>query len=96
MMYFGFSIANPWCNRWKNVWCRDYKLPIKNKFLELEVFKDSTIVSFSFRLATKQSHGGVMIDAGLLGYSFLFNLYDSRHWNAEAGRYYNENEEGMN
>jgi hypothetical protein len=35
-----------------------------------------------------------MIDLGVLGYSFLFNFYDNRHWNSEEGRWmiYSEEE----
>ena len=46
-----------------------------------------------FRLSTRQSHGGLYFDLGLLGYSVSFNFYDNRHWNYQAGRYYKYNEE---
>ena len=93
MINFNFTLINPWGKRWKNVWCRTYNTPFKNKFLELEFFKDTTIVTFMFQLTTRQSHGGAMIDLGLLGYSFSFNFYDNRHWNYEAGRYFKYDEE---
>jgi len=41
-----------------------------------------------FRLATRTDHGGLMIDVGLLGYSFSFNFYDNRHWDYELDRYF--------
>jgi hypothetical protein len=87
MIYFGFNITNPWCKRWANTWNRVYATPIKHKCIELEMFKDSTILSFSFRLTTRQDHAGLMMDLGILGYSFLFNFYDNRHWNTEEGRW---------
>lgn len=93
MIYFGFNITNPWSKRWTNVWNRVYDTPHPSKYIELEVFKDATIASFTFRLGLRESHSGLMIDAGLLGYSFSFNFYDIRHWNTEAGRYYMYNEE---
>lgn len=93
MINFSFSLINPWGKRWSNVWCRVYNTPFKNKFLELEVLKDTTIVSFMFRLATRQSHGGLSMELGLLGYSFNFNFYDNRHWSYELDRYYNHGEE---
>jgi len=80
MIYFGFNITSPWSNRWANVWCRTYNTPFKNKFIELEVIKDVSIVSFSFKISTRTDHGGLYMDLGLLGYSFSFNFYDSRHW----------------
>lgn len=93
MINFSFTLINPWGKRWKNVWNRSYKTPFKNKFIELELLKDTTIVSFMFRLATRQSHGGLSIELGLLGYSFNFNFYDNRHWNYEFNRYFNYGEE---
>lgn len=93
MIYFGFNITNPFSKRWTNVWNRVYVTPFKNKFIELEVFKDATIISFSLRWTIRESHAGVMIDAGLLGYSINFNLYDSRHWNTKEGRWMRYSEE---
>ena len=93
MIYFGFNITNPFSKRWTNVWNKVYPTPHPSKYIELEVFKDSTIISFSFKLATRTDHAGLTVDVGMLGYSFLFQFYDIRHWNAEAGRYYIYNEE---
>lgn len=92
MIYFGFNIANPWCKRWENTW-NYIANPFKHKYLELELFKDNTILSFSFRWAIRESHAGVMIDIGLLGYSVNFNFYDNRHWNSEEGRWMKYTEE---
>ena len=93
MINFSFGISNPWSSRWQNLWCRSYKTPFENKFLELEVIKDTTILSFMFRLTTRQSHGGLYFDLGILGYSFNFNFYDNRHWSYEFDRYFNHGEE---
>lgn len=93
MISFSFALTNPWSHRWKNVWNKVISTPHPSKYIELEMFKDTNIVSFMFRLTTRQSHAGLMIDAGLLGYSFSFQLYDIRHWNDEAGRYYMYDEE---
>lgn len=94
MISISFNLSNPWSKRWQNLWSRAYALPVKNKFIELEVFNDNTIVSFMFRLTTRQSHGGLSMELGLLGYSISFDFYDSRHWNDEAGRYYNYDDTG--
>jgi hypothetical protein len=59
----------------------------------MEVVKDTTILSFHFRLSTRQSHAGLDLELGILGYSFNFRFYDGRHWNYDAGRYYNYSEE---
>jgi hypothetical protein len=93
MISFNFNLSNPWSKRWKNVWSKTYNTPFEHKFLELEVIKDSSIVSLMFRLSTRQSHGGLNMELGLVGYSFNFNFYDNRHWNYELDRYYNYGEE---
>jgi hypothetical protein len=93
MISFSFNLINPWGKRWKNIWCRAYNTPFKNKFIELELIKDTTIVSFMFRLATQTDHGGLNIELGFLGYSFNFNFYDNRHWSYEYNRYFNPGEE---
>lgn len=85
MIYVGFNITNPWSNRFKNLWSRTYNTPFKNKYLELEVIKDTSIVSGSFRLTTRQDHGGLYMDLGLLGYNVSFNFYDNRHWDSNLG-----------
>jgi hypothetical protein len=94
MIYFGFNITNPWSKRFKNLWCHVYETPFENKFIELELIKDASIASCSFKLATRTDHGGLYMDVGLLGYNFSFNFYDSRHWNDDAGRFYIYDEAG--
>jgi len=91
---FNFNISNPWSKRWKNVWCRAYDTPFKNKHIELEVIKDTSIVSGSLKLSTRTDHAGLYMDLGLLGYSFSFNFYDSRHWNYTDDRYFIYDKEG--
>ena len=78
------------------MWCRAYDTPFKNKFIELEVYKDSSLLAFNFNLTTRQSHAGLDIEAGILGYCVHFNFYDNRHWNYTEGRwmFYTE-EEGL-
>lgn len=88
MIYLGFNITNPWSKRWENIWNKVYDTPHPSKYVELEVFKDNAVVSFSFKLTTRQDHAGLNVEVGLLGYSISFQLYDIRHWNYEAGRYY--------
>jgi hypothetical protein len=87
MISINFNLRNPWSNRFKNLWARAYCTPFKNKFIELEVYKDFTLVSFMFNWTIRQSHAGLDIDLGLLGYNVHFNFYDGRHWDIETNRY---------
>jgi len=93
MISLSFNLSNPWSSRWTNVWSKTYDTPFEHKFLELEVIKDSSIVSLMFRLTTNQSHGGLFIEVGLVGYSVNFNFYDNRHWSYEFNRYFQPGEE---
>lgn len=87
MINFNFNIRNPKSNTFKNLWCRAYKTPLKNKFIELECYKDCTLVSFYFNWTARQSHAGLDLEAGLFGYCFHFNFYDNRHWDYDKNQY---------
>jgi len=87
MINFSFGLSNPFCSQWDTVFYKD-KLFKNNKGGEIQVVKDSTIVSFAFRFTTRQDHAGVSLDIGLFGYTAMFNYYDTRHWNEDEGRYY--------
>ena len=94
MISFNCNIRNPWSNTFKNLWCKSYNTPFKNKFIELEIYKDFTLVSFMFNWTIRQSHAGLDLELGLLGYCVHFNFYDSRHWNTNENRYYVYDESG--
>jgi len=88
MISFNFNLSNPWSNKFKNIWNRGYKTPFENKFIELEVTEDSTLVSFRFNWTVGQSHAGLDLEAGLLGYCIHFEFYDNRHWDDTHGVYH--------
>lgn len=87
MININFTIRNPWSNQFKNIWNRSWSTPFKNKFIELEVIKDVTLISFQFNWTIRQSHAGLELEAGLFGYCIQFNLYDSRHWDYDNNCY---------
>jgi hypothetical protein len=87
MISLSFNIRNPWSNTFKNIWCRAYSTPFKHKFIELEVTKDFTIVSFQFNWTVRQSHAGLDLEAGVFGYCLHFQFYDSRHWDQKKDSY---------
>lgn len=93
MISFNINIRNPWSTAFKNLWCRAYKTPFKNKYIELEVTKDSTLISFMFNWTVRQSHAGLELEIGLFGYNVHFQFYDNRHWDYGRGHYFNYNEE---
>jgi hypothetical protein len=87
MIQLHFNIRNPWGRAFKNIWCRSYKTPFTNKFIELEFYRDSSILSVNFDLTVRQSHSGVDIEFGLLGFCVHFMFYDNRHWDHEKEEY---------
>ena len=87
MIHLTFSIQNPWRERFENLWCRPIATPFKNKCIEVEVCKDSNIVYFSLSWKVQQDHAGLDFEIGLVGYSFHFMFYDTRHWDYENNRW---------
>lgn len=93
MILISINIRNPWSQQFKNLGSIVYESVFKHKYIEIEWYKDSSIVAVNFNWTIRQSHAGVDIELGLLGYCFHFNFYDNRHWNYSAGRYYKYDEE---
>jgi len=84
MISFNFSLRNPWSNTFKNLWCKSYTTPFKNKFIELECYKDNSLLSVMFDCSFRRSHAGLVIDLGVFGYNVQFQFYDNRHWNSDT------------
>lgn len=87
MISLNFNIRNPWSTQFENLWSKSYLTPFKNKFIEFEVTRDFTLISFMFVWTVRQSHAGLNIELGLFGYCFHFNFYDCRHWDYENNCY---------
>ena len=79
MIYFNINLRNPWSHEFDNLWSRTWHI-IKHKYLELEFYKDSSLLSVSFYWTIRQSHAGLDIELGLLGYCVHSMIYDNRHW----------------
>ena len=92
MINLSFTISNPWSKTWRPLWSRSYNTPFKNKHIEIETIRDITIASFEFKITANQSHAGLYLGLGLLGYNVNFTFYDSRHWNYQENRYFYDNE----
>ncbi len=87
MITLHFLIRNPFSQKFVNLWSRTFNTPFKYKFVELEFYKDSSLISFRVDLTTRQSHSGLNLEVGLLSYCVNFTFYDCRHWNYGASRY---------
>jgi hypothetical protein len=92
MISMDVTINNPYCKKFRNLWNKFYNTPFKNKFIELEVYNDSTIVVCSMRLTNRRDHAGLDIMLGLFGYCVHFNFYDNRHWDYELNKWKTSND----
>lgn len=93
MMHITFGLKNPFSDRWANIFNRSWVIA-KTKAAEFEIYRDTVIVSFAFRWTIRQDHAGMSVEIGLLGYTASLQYYETRHWNEEAGRFYNYDKSG--
>lgn len=85
-MYFNFAIFNFFFK--KSVFDKFlfFHRPLwKNKYLEFELdYHNYYLFKFEIDLhPIGKDHGGLGIELNVLGYSFDFKIYDSRHWDHE-------------
>ena len=83
MISISINVRNPWGKSFSNLWCRLYNTPFAHKFIELELYKSSSIISVEFNYSVKQDHAGLDITVGVLSYNLHFNFYDNRHWDQD-------------
>ena len=88
MISINVNLRNPWSQQFKLLWNKVYTSPHPSKYIELEAYKDSSLLSLNFNWTMRTSHAGLDFDFGLFGYCFHFQFYDIRHWNYAEGRYY--------
>ncbi len=89
MFHIHFSIKNYFKNKSKSQ--KDYVLYNKhlfgNKYLEIQLShwgQISDIFSVTLNTAiTGEDHAGIRFHLDILGYGFIFNIYDNRHWDYE-------------
>jgi hypothetical protein len=92
MLSLAINLRNPYSQQFKNLWSKMWGVN-SHKYIELEVYRDSSLLSINFSWTIRQSHAGLDIELGLLGYCVHFNLYDNRHWNYTEGRWMRYSEE---
>lgn len=81
MIYFSFSLSNPFVQHDFDTLYNPYGRLTKNKSWEVCVSKQKgLIISFGINWTTKQSHAGVNVDFGIFGYWMSLDISDNRHW----------------
>lgn len=87
MIYLNFNIRNPWGKDFKSIRSWFGKTPWANKAWEVQIIENDNWLRFEFEFTVRQDHAGVNLELGLLGYEIHGMLYDTRHWDYEAGRW---------
>jgi hypothetical protein len=83
MLQCSFMLTNPFIKRF-DVKTRVIRIS-EYKTLDLNLTKDNNIISFYLRWAIRESHAGICVDVGILGYSIGFEFADVRHWDSQKG-----------
>jgi hypothetical protein len=80
MIYFNFTLRNPFSDKFKNLFARSGKLS-KYKAWEFEVYQCDSIIEAEGKLSFREDHAGIAFSIGLFSYVARVQLYDTRHWN---------------
>jgi hypothetical protein len=80
MINVNFNIRIPGSNRFHNIRTWHGSLPAAYKHWELQIYLSADIIDVGVAITAKQSHSGVRLCLGLLGFNMDFNVYDTRHW----------------
>lgn len=80
MINFNFNIRVPGSNRFREIRTWHGSLPVAHKHWQLQIYLSADIFDVSVAVTAKQSHSGVKLCLGLLGFAMDFDVYDARHW----------------
>jgi hypothetical protein len=80
MINFSFNIRIPGSSRFHNIRTWHGSLPVAYKHWELQIYLSADVIDVRAEITAKQSHSGVRLCLGLLGFNVDFNVYDTRHW----------------
>ena len=94
MIDIGFGLELPITHEIKNLYTKDFPLT-KNKIFEFNLYKDVVLVKANFDYFHAYDHAGATLWLGLLGYNLEIKIFDKRHWNYDANRWYLPGEEDM-
>lgn len=86
MINVRFFIENPYSDFFKNCRCWSKKIT-KHKAWELQTYRTNTIIEFELELSHRRDHAGFRIGFGFFSFNITFQIYDTRHWDYENGRW---------
>ena len=91
MIYFGFSISNPWGRPFENLWNRSGSIT-RHTAWEVELLQTNQLIGFNFSYTRRESHAGLTLQLAWPGRSLSFMICDTRHWNYETNTWETHNE----
>lgn len=86
MIRLSLTVENPWSDRFDAGWMRGGHF-FGNKAWEFQAYRSNTVVEGLFELTSHQDHAGLKLEFGILTFSFVFQIYDTRHWNYAERRW---------
>lgn len=99
MIFFKFIVDNPWHRPRDDFESRDFFYKdgsfTRHKHWEVQVSRwaPDSLAEIDIDLRWRGSdHAGPSIEIELFGFMLAAKIYDSRHWNHDAGRWYTEEE----
>ena len=94
MIQFGFSLSNPLQKyKWDTIFHKE-EIYRKNKGYNVQLVQDTSIIGFDFKWTCRTDHAGISLDLSLFNRTLYLQLYDTRHWDDERGRYAEYNDAG--
>lgn len=86
MIRFNLEITNPWSNRWNIIFSKNGRIGL-HKGWEFNGYQTHSFVEILCGITSRCDHAGIQLMLGLFGYNVEFNLYDTRHWDYELGKW---------
>jgi hypothetical protein len=80
MLRLNFIISNPWSDKFDAGWAWGGHFA-GNKAWEFQAYRSNTVVEACFEFTRRQDHAGLKLEFGLFSFSFVAQIYDTRHWN---------------
>ena len=79
------NIHNPFCaDTFVNLGNLSGEFPIENRNWEIQLYwYKPSLLTFEFRISTKEDHAGTSIEFGIFGLTLHFHVYDCRHYEGE-------------
>ncbi len=86
MINLRLSITNPWSTLWDagRAWGG---MITKNLAWECQLYRSNVLLECELNITHRQDHAGIKIELGLFTWCFTANIYDTRHWNYDKGRW---------